>query len=75
MGLIFFKGPFLGAYIRGGGGGGLSMEPKEICVSKPIGLAWLTVRSKFTVFACFTLYLRTIFQVQAPEGLIFGGAI
>ena len=24
---------------------------------------------------CFTLYLRAIFQVQAPGGLIFGGAI
>ena len=23
---------------------------------------------------CFTLYLRKIFQVQAPGGLIFGGA-
>ena len=24
---------------------------------------------------CFTLYLRAIFQVQAPRGLIFGGVI
>ena len=24
---------------------------------------------------CFPLYLKTIFQVQAPGGLIFGGAI
>ena len=24
---------------------------------------------------CFPLYLRASFQVQAPEGLIFGGAI
>ena len=24
---------------------------------------------------CFTLYLRAIFQVQAPGGIIFGGAI
>ena len=24
---------------------------------------------------CFTLYLSAIFQVQAPGGLIFGGAI
>ena len=24
---------------------------------------------------CFTLHLRAIFQVQAPGGLIFGGAI
>ena len=27
------------------------------------------------VLLCFTLYLRAIFQVQAPRGLIFGGAI
>ena len=33
------------------------------------------VGSKFSVLACFTLYLRAIFQVQAPGGLIFGGAI
>ena len=26
-------------------------------------------------FTAFTLYLRAIFQVQAPGGLIFGGAI
>ena len=30
---------------------------------------------KFTVFVCFTLYLRAIFQVQVPGGLIFGEAI
>ena len=27
------------------------------------------------VLLCYTLYLRAIFQVQAPGGLIFGGAI
>ena len=37
-----------------------------------IDWASLIVGSKFTVFA---LYLRAIFQVQAPGGLIFGGAI
>ena len=42
-----------------------------------IDWASLIVRSKFTVFVCFTLSLRAIFQVQAPgslylEGLIFG---
>ena len=36
-----------------------------------IDRASLIVGSKFTVFA---LYLRTIFQVQAPGGLILGGA-
>ena len=41
-----------------------------------INWASLTVGSKFTVFALFYLmYLRAIFQVQAPKGLIFGGAI
>ena len=32
--------------------------------------ASLIVESKFTVFAsvCFTLYLRAIFQLQAPPG-------
>ena len=50
-----------GAYLR-----------KEICVSKSIGLAsYLEVNLPFLL--CFTLYLRAIFQVQAPRGLIFGG--
>ena len=36
--------------------------------------ASLIVGSKFTVFAlCFTLYLRAIFQVQAPGGLYLEG--
>ena len=34
----------------------------------------LFVRSKFPVFALFYfVFLRAIFQVQAPGGLIFGG--
>ena len=40
-----------------------------------IDWASLIVGSKFTVLLCFTLFLRVIFQVQAPGGLIFGGAI
>ena len=41
-----------------------------------INWAILIVGTKFTVFfVCFTLYLRAIFQVQAPRGLIFEGAI
>ena len=40
-----------------------------------IDWASLIVGSKVTVLLCLTLYLRTIFQAQAPEGLIFGGAI
>ena len=54
---------FGGAYLR-----------REICVSYSIGLASVIVGSKFTVFAhCFTLYLRAIFQVQAPRGLYLEG--
>ena len=36
--------------------------------------ASLIVGSKFTVFALFYFYLWAIFEVQAPRGLIFGGA-
>ena len=59
---------FGGAYIRRG----LSMEGN--CVSKSIGLA-LQFEVNLPFLLCFTLYLRAIFQVQAPGGLIFGGAI
>ena len=53
---------FGGAYLR-----------REICVSKSIELAlYLEVNLPFLL--CSTLYLRAIFQVQAPGGLIFGGA-
>ena len=37
--------------------------------------ASLIVGSDLPFLLCFTLYLRAIFQVQAPGGLIFGGAI
>ena len=40
-----------------------------------IDWASLIVGRKFTVFLCFILYLRAIFQVQAPGGLIFVAAI
>ena len=40
-----------------------------------IDWASLILGRKFTVFLCFTLYLRAIFQVQALVALIFGGAI
>ena len=33
-----------------------------------INWACLILGRKFTVFLCFTLYLRAIFQVQAPVG-------
>ena len=59
---------FEGAYIWRG----LSMEGN---LRFKIDWASLKVGTKFTVFALFTLYLRAIFQVQAPGGLIFGGTI
>ena len=63
MGLIFGR-----AYIRRG----LSTEGN---LRFKIDWASHIVGSKFTVFAFFTLYLRAIFQLQAPGGLISGGAI
>ena len=39
-----------------------------------IDWASLTVGRKFTIFALFFI-LEDSFQVQAPGGLIFGGAI
>ena len=61
---LFLEGLiFGGAYLRRG-----------ICVSKSIGLA-LYVEVNLPFLLCSTLYLRTIFQVQAPVVLISGGAI
>ena len=40
-----------------------------------IDRASLMVGSKLLFLLYFTLYLRAIFQVQAPWGLIFGGVI
>ena len=37
--------------------------------------ARLTVGRKFTVFALFYLVFEGNFRVQAPRGLIYGGAI
>ena len=46
---------------------------KSTLVRFQIDWASLVVGSKFTILALFTLYLRAIFQVQAPGELIFGG--
>ena len=46
---------FGGAYLR-----------REICVSKSIGLA-LLLEVNLSFWLCCTLYLRAIFQVQAPQ--------
>ena len=44
---------------------------REICFK--IDRASLIVGSKFAVLLCFTLYLRAIFQVQAPGDLYLEG--
>ena len=59
---------FGGAYIRRG----LSREGN---LRFKIDWASLIVGSKFTVFALFYFVFEGNFQVQAPGGLIFGGAI
>ena len=47
-----------------------TIERLNICVFIDKPLPTLIVGSKFTVFALFILYLREIFQVQAPGGAI-----
>ena len=59
----FLRGLFLEGLIFGG-----AYLRREICVSKSIGLALYIVGRKFTVFSLFYLYLRAIFQFQAPKG-------
>ena len=61
---LFFEGLMFGeAYLR-----------REICVSKSIGLTRI-VGSIFTVFALFYFVFDGNYQVPAPGGLVFGGAI
>ena len=74
LGAYIFQRPFLrGLFLQGLIFGGAYLQ-REICVSKSNGLPfYLGVNLPFLL--CFTLYLRAIFQVQAPGGLIFGGAI
>ena len=71
-GLYFSKAPFEGlifggAYIRRG----LSVEGN---LRFKIDWDSLIVGRKFTVFALFFFVFEGNFQVQAPGGLIFGGA-
>ena len=73
-GAYIFQRPFLrGLFLEGLIFGGAYLR-REICVSKSIGLA-LQLEVNLPFLLCFTLYLRAIFQVQAPGGLIFEGAI
>ena len=63
------KSLFLEALIFGG-----TYLRKEICVSKSIGQAlWLEINLPFLL--CFTLYLRAIFQEQAPGDLYLEGRV
>ena len=65
-GAYIFQRPFL----RGLYSEGLIYGGKFACQNR---LGQLEVNLPFLL--CFTLYLRAISQVQAPLGLIFGGAI
>ena len=66
---LFLEGLiFGGAYIRRG----LSVEGN---LRFKIDWDSLIVGRKFTVFALFFFVFEGNFQVQAPGGLIFGGAI
>ena len=73
-GAYIFQRPFLrDLFLEGLICGGAYLR-REICVSKSIGLA-LQLEVNLPFLLCFTLYLRVMFQVQAPGGLIFGGAM
>ena len=73
-GAYIFQRPYLrGLFLEGLIFGGAYVR-REIFVSKSIRLA-LKLEVNLPFLLCFTLYLRVIFQVQAPGGLIFGGAI
>ena len=72
-GAYLFQRPFLRGLFLEGLIFGEAYQRREICVSKSNGLAfYLEVNLPFLL--CFTLYFRPIFQVQAPGGLIHGGA-
>ena len=64
----FLKGVFEELNFGGAYSEGLIYRGKFNCVSKSIGL-------NLPFLLCFTLYLREIFQVQAPGGHIFGGVV
>ena len=61
-GLYFSKALFEGLIFRGA------------YLRREIGLA-SQKEVNFPFLLCFTLYLRAIFQVQAPAALTFGGVI
>ena len=71
-GTYIFQRPFLRGLFLEGLRRGLSTEGN---LRFKIDWASLIVGSKFTVFALFYFVFDGNFQVQAPGGLIFGGAI
>ena len=73
QGLYFSKALFEGlifggAYIQRGLSTDGNLRLKIDCDS-------LDLEGNLLFWLCFTLYLRAIFQVQVPGGLILGGAI
>ena len=65
-GAYIFQRPFLrGLFLEGLIFGGTYLQ-REICFKLEVNFLFLL---------CFNLYLRAIFQAQAPRGLIFGRAI
>ena len=73
-GAYIFQRPFLrGLFLEG------LMFAGGLCTEGNLRLKidWpsLIPARKFTVFLCFTLYLRTISKYKPPGGPIFGGAI
>ena len=74
-GAYIFQKPFLrGLFLEGLIFGGALSTSTEGNLRSKIDWASLIVGSKFTVFALF-YFVFEVFQVQAPGGLIFGGAI
>ena len=67
-GAYFSKTPFEGLLF----GGAFVRRDLSSEGSLPFKIDWasLIVGSKFTVFALFYLYMRAVFQVQAPRPLI-----
>ena len=72
-GLIFFKGPFWRGLFLGGLIFGGAYLRREVCVSKRLG--WPYSWKEIYRFALCDFVFEGNFQVQAPGGLIFGGAI
>jgi len=71
---LYFSKAFFGGLIFGGAYIGRGLCTEGILRFK-IDWAGLIVGRKFTVFALFHFVFEGNFQVQAPGGLTFGGAI